>query len=479
MLDTLLAPAVADEEAVVKARALNLLALTTAVVVPAYALLTAILTPGQITLGAAAALGGAFLLSLGCYWLAKQGRVRVAAYVLFVGIFAAISLYVTDPGNKVSDLLMAPVLYILVILPAGYVLHPLASFVVATLAAAYITGFLILTPPPAFVAYPDKPSFWSNVVLAFALSYILSAIAWVFSRGIRDALRHTRRQNRELEGAARELEEKRRVQASTGRQIMELAERLAHYSSSQARGSSRQAAAVGQVSASVKELEQAAREIAQSAGAVDEAARQTLHEAQEGQDVLVRSDEAMAMLRAKAQEGATQSGILSEQLAQVNNVATIMSDIASQIQLVAFNATLEAAEAGEAGQRFSVVAAEVKDLAADSLKQARQVAGIAREVQEAGEAVVILSGEQVQAVREGSALTRRSSAANQAIRQSASHVAERATQIQQATVEQQQVSEQVAASMQEIKAVVDRWVVNSYQMDDMVASLRALAEQLA
>jgi methyl-accepting chemotaxis protein len=479
MFDRLLSPTVADEETVVKAKALNLLALVIAVVVPAYTLLSMIATPGQITLGAALALAAAFVLSLVCYWLGKQARVRLAGYLLFIGLFAAISFYVPDAGNKISDLSTAPILYILIILPVGYVIHPLASFVVTTLAAIYFVGILNLAPPPAYTAFDDQASFWSDVALSFALSYILSAVAWVFSQGIHQALRHARQQNREIQQVAQELEAKRELQANTARQILEMADRLAQYSSRQARGSSRQAAAIAQVSTAIEELEHAAREIAQNASAVDQAARQTLRTAQEGQDIVLMNNEAMGVLHAKARDGVQEAGTLEERLKQVSHVATIMSDIASQIQLVAFNATLEAAEAGEAGQRFGVVAAEVKDLAADSLKQAKQVAGVIREVQEAGEAVVTLSSEQVQAVQMGATLTNRSNAANQAIMQSATQMAERAAQIQQTTAQQQQASEQVAASMQEIRAVVDRWVVSSYQMDDTVASLRALAEQLA
>jgi methyl-accepting chemotaxis protein len=479
MVERLLSPAVKDQEIVVKARALNLLALVVAAVAPAYALLATITTPGQITVGAAIALGAAFVLSLACYWLGKQGRVQLAAYIFFAGLFVAISFYVADPGNKISDLIVAPILYILIVLPAGYVIHPLASFIVTTLAALYIAGYLTLAPPAAYSGYEDQASFWSNVVLAFALSYILSAVAWVFSQGIRHALYQARQQTGDLQEVALELEQKRQIQAAIGQQILDLAERLTQYSSSQARGSSRQAAAITQVSSSVEELESAAREIADNASIVDQAARQTLQGAQEGQEIVLMNNESMARLDAKAQDGVREAGTLDDRLKQISHVATIMSDIASQIQLVAFNATLEAAEAGESGRRFGVVAAEVKDLAASSLKQAKQVAEVIHRVQEAGDAVVSASSEQVQAIQMGSDLMSRSNAANRAIIESATQMAEQAAQIQQATAKQQQASEQVGASMQEIKAVVDRWVVSSYRMDDMVASLRSLAEQLA
>jgi methyl-accepting chemotaxis protein len=350
-------------------------------------------------------------------------------------------------------------------LPSGFVIHPRASVLVTTLGALFFSIYLWLAPPAAYTGYEDKPSFLSNVGLAFALSYILSAVAWVFSQGIGQTLGRVREQNRELAAFAQESEAQRQLRADTGKQILELAERLTQYSSRQARGANRQAAAVAQVSTSIEELTQAAREIAQNAHLVDRAAQQTLQGAREGQEVVERNSE--------------EATGLDEHLKQVNRVATIISDVASQIQLVAFNATLEAAEAGEAGQRFGVVAGEVKDLAADSLRQAKQVAQIVRQVQEAGEAVVSLSEEQVQAVRSGSDVMERSRAANQAIIDSASRMAELAGQIQQTTAQQQQANEQVADSVQEIRMVVDRWVVSSYQMDELVATLQSLAGQLA
>ncbi len=479
MLDRLLAPVVEDESSFVKVQALNLLALVTAAIMAVYAVVTAILTPAELAGIAGILMGVAFVLSLGCYWLSRRGRVQLAGYLFFIGLFVAISFYMTNPSNTISDLTMAPFLYILVILPVGYVLHPRVSFLAATLAVLYTIGLLMLWPPPVYETLDSPANLWSNIGIAYALFYILSAVVWIFSRGINQALEQARQQNRELRKTAQELEGQRTLQDTTGQQILDLAERLAQYSARQARGSSRQAAAIAQVSTSIEELRQAAREIAQNARIVDQAAQQTLQGAQQGQNAILMSNEAMAIIHVKALEREREAGRLDENLKQTRRVAAIISNIASQIQMVAFNATLEAAEAGEAGQRFSVVAAEVKDLASDSLKQAKQVAETIQQVQDVGEMVVALSEEQVQAVRSGSEVMNRSNAANQVIMQSAAQMADQAKQIQQTTEQQQHASEQVAAAVQEIKSVVDRWVVSSYQMDEMVASLKSLAEQLA
>jgi methyl-accepting chemotaxis protein len=458
---------------------INLLALSLAVIIPLYVIVAAITTPGEITAGGAGALGAAFLLALVCYGLARRGRVRLAGYLLLAGVFLAISLYMFDPGNTITDLAVAPALYFVIILPAGYVLHPLASFVVTTLAMVYTLGLFLLAPPATYAAYENPISVLSNHVLIFAVAYILSSVAWVFSLGLRRTLNEARVQNRELRQATEELEAKRRLQAETGQLILEVAERLAKYSTRQSSGSSRQAAAIAQVSAAIEELNQTAHEIADNACLVDEAAQQTLRSAQEGQEVLVMHNEAMGLIQVKAEAGVQEATDLEAWLKQISRVATIISNIASQIQLVAFNATLEAAEAGETGQRFGVVAAEVKNLAADSLQQAKQVADIIRQVQDTGEAVVAISDDQVQAVTMGTSLSGRSSAANQAIIEAAARVAEQVGQIQQTTSQQQQASEQIHAAMREVRAVIDRWVVSSYQMDEMVARLQALAKDLA
>jgi methyl-accepting chemotaxis protein len=479
MLDRILSPVVKDEEVIVKAKALNLLALVIAAVILVYIVVTLLTAPAELPISVVLVLVLAIVVSLFCFRLGKRGRVQPAGYILFVGLFLAISLYSLTPTLTISDLTMAPFLYIVVILPVGYVIHPRLSLIAATLAVLYTVGLFLLLPPPAYAAYENKANYWSNAGLAFALFYVLSAIAWVFSQGIGQTLQRARQQNRELEQITQELEAKQQLQAATGRQVLDLAERLAQYSARQARGSSRQAAAVAQVSASIEELKQSAQEIAQNANLVDQAAQRTLKGAQEGQDIIRINGEAMSVIHAKAQQGVQHATDLSERLKEVNRVATIISSIASQIQMVAFNATLEAAEAGEAGRRFGVVAAEVKDLASDSLKEAKQVAQIVHKVHEVGEAVVVLSSDQAQAVETGDAAMSQSCAANQAIIDLATEMAKLAAQIQRTTAQQQEADEQVAASMGEIKAVVDRWVVSSYQMDEMVSNLQSLATQLA
>jgi len=479
MIETWLSPATADPETTARGRVLNVLALVTAVMAPLYAVVATVTTPDQITAGAYLALGAAFLLSLACYWLGRRGRVRLAGYLLFIGLTVAISLYMADPSLKIADLSTASVLYLIVILPAGLVLHPLASLVITTLAALYTFGLLWLAPPPAYAAYDDQASFLSNVLLVFALAYILSAVTWIFARGLGQALRRAGEQNLQIGQAAAELENKRQLQAGVGEEIAEMAERLANYSTRQASGASRQAAAISQVSTSIQELHQTAQEIARNASDVDRTAQTTLHDAREGQQVLASQDEAMQIIQAKAQEGTHQAADLEENLAQIGRVAGIISNLAAEIQLVAFNATLEAAEAGEAGQRFGVVAAEVKDLATDSIREAKQVADFLRQVQETGEIVIRLNGEQAQAVEAGTSLAARSGAANQAIIVAVSGLASQASQIQQTTEQQQLASEQIVNAVQEIQAVIDRWVVSSHQMDALVTQLRALAEQLA
>ncbi|MBN1660813.1 MAG: hypothetical protein JXA93_20630 [Anaerolineae bacterium] len=477
MLDRLLSPVIQDPEAVARGRVVNLLALVVAGIIPPYILVTTLTTPGAITPAGFALLGAAVLLSLVTYALARRGRVRPAGYLLLMGLFVAISLYQLDPGNTITDLVMAPMLYVLVILPAGFVLHPLASFAVTTLALVYTAGLLWLAPPPVFAGYENQAAFWSNVVFAYAVAYVLSALAWVFNDGLDRALRQAQAQNQVLRQTAVALEGERARQVETAREIRDVAERLAEYSARQARGSNRQAGAVAQVSASVAELNQAAHEIARNAAAVDDAASCTLADAREGHEIAAIHDEAISQVEAQAEMGASHAAALEERLRRIGRVANIMSHIASQTQLVAFNATLEAAEAGVPGQRFGVVAAEVKDLASDSLKQVKLVDDILRQVREAGESVVSLSDEQMAAARQGTALTSRLRAATEAIMASATEMATRASQIQQATAQQQQANEQVLVSIQEIQTVVDRWVVSSYQMDELVSRLQSLAVQ--
>lgn len=171
-------------------------------------------------------------------------------------------------------------------------------------------------------------------------------------------------------------------------------------------------AIVGSVAAASEELGQTARFMAETAqqtqersGSVAAAAEEATVTAQSVSGAAIQLTSAIAEISARAGEAATTSGDASEQARKtgdtmgelksaaqkIGEIITLIENVAEQTNLLALNATIEAARAGEAGKGFAVVASEVKSLASQTAKATEQIASQINHVQGVvGEAVAAI-----------------------------------------------------------------------------------------
>ncbi|WP_433832987.1 methyl-accepting chemotaxis protein [Actinoplanes sp. CA-015351] len=176
-------------------------------------------------------------------------------------------------------------------------------------------------------------------------------------------------------------------------------------------------AKTSEMTATVGGLASATTHIAQTSGQALELARRTAGDAEQGAAELQRSIEAIKLIQASTRE--------------IGEIVGVMGEIASQTNLLAFNASIEAARAGAHGVGFAVVAGEVRKLAERSGDAARQIAKLINE-----SAMRVNEGADV-SDRAGSALTR--------IRESARLTDEAIGQITTSTTTQQEASHEVTA----------------------------------
>ncbi len=176
--------------------------------------------------------------------------------------------------------------------------------------------------------------------------------------------------------------------SSATEQVNEVALRVVSASNASMLNSDEQASRTNSVAAAINELGAAAQEIASNAAQASHQASDARGLAQEGQQVVERSINSMQQL---SQMLGTSSGhieSLNDKTVNIGQILEVITSISQQTNLLALNAAIEAARAGEAGRGFAVVADEVRNLAHRTQESAQQVQTMIEELQVSARASV-------------------------------------------------------------------------------------------
>ncbi|MCU7648661.1 methyl-accepting chemotaxis protein [Pseudomonas piscis] len=172
----------------------------------------------------------------------------------------------------------------------------------------------------------------------------------------------------------------REVSSATG-QVNEVALRVVAASNSSMLNSDQQASRTNSVAAAINQLGAAAQEIAQNAALASQHSSEARNLAQDGQQVVDRTIDAMHQLSAKISNSCEHIETLNSNTVNIGQILEVITGISQQTNLLALNAAIEAARAGEAGRGFAVVADEVRNLAHRTQDSAQQVQKMIEELQ--------------------------------------------------------------------------------------------------
>ena len=207
-------------------------------------------------------------------------------------------------------------------------------------------------------------------------------------------------------------------------------------------------------------------------------ARQSLQAAESGLQAVQNAIGGMNSIRDQIQETSKRIKRLGESSQEIGEITELISDITEQTNVLALNAAIQAASAGEAGRGFSVVAEEVQRLAERSADATRQIAALVRAIQTDTQDAVAAMERSTQGVVEGAKLSDNAGTRLTEIDQVSRRLSELIQQISDSTSREANLANSVADSIQNIFAVTEQTSEGTRTTSGQVRELSRMAEEL-
>ena len=246
----------------------------------------------------------------------------------------------------------------------------------------------------------------------------------------------------------------------------------------QAATSTEQSASISETTATMEELAQTSRQIAQNSDSVVEVAKKTENSAQSGVQAATDTFSKMEEVAAKNQENIKDIVDLGKKSERIHEIMEIINAITDQTKLIAFNAAIEAAGAGESGRRFGIVATEIRSLADDVEKSTSEIKNKINEIQRAINRLVIASEEETRRLSDGVKFTQMTVAALEEILEGATRTTVAAKEISLATQQQRTASEQIVTALKETSQATKNYVVTANETSVITTDLATLSVEL-
>ncbi|HBA54031.1 MAG TPA: hypothetical protein DCZ04_06145 [Syntrophorhabdus aromaticivorans] len=254
-----------------------------------------------------------------------------------------------------------------------------------------------------------------------------------------------------------------------GRQLSASAEALSH-------GYEDQSGRISQVATAAEEMSQTVVDIAKNAGGIAASASETAQIANKGEIIVDKSVKEVKEIAQTVDASAAFVKTLGERSRQIGEIVTVINDIADQTNLLALNAAIEAARAGEQGKGFAVVADEVRKLAERTANATSEIGSMIGAIQEGVSQAV---GSMESATRKVETGVELSNSAGQSLRlivQSVEQLQLMVQQIASATEEMSATSEQITRDIEQIASVSQNVAASSRQTTQASSEMVQLSE---